>query len=201
VVWALYFQQVRGYDVVDSGLAMVGFALGAAVLPVSGHLADRFGGGPVALTGALLTVVAVVPVALLPGSAPLAVLELCLLVLGVANALSVVPSSTAAYVSVRPQEVPDAVTLINIFLRLGGAVGAALLVAVLGDPSASGAAAVAGFHAAYWCLGALAAVFAGFALVLARAARLPAAAGAVSPRPADSGPSSPAGPRTGQPVR
>jgi len=160
VIWALYFQFVRGYDVVGAGLAMAGFALGAALLPVTGRLTDRHGGGPVALGGAVLTTATLLPMAVLPASTGLGVLEACLFLLGVANACSVVPVSTAAYVSIEPRSVPDAVTIINIFLRLGGAVGAALLVAVLDGGSAGGtagggagaAAGIGGFHAAFWCL-------------------------------------------------
>ncbi|AOR37184.1 hypothetical protein BFF78_19375 [Streptomyces fodineus] len=166
VIWALYFQAVRGYGVIDSGLAMLAFAVGAALVPLSGRLAERFGGGPVALAGALLTVAAAVPPALLDDRAPLAALQVCLFVLGVANALSVVPPSTAAYVSINPAEMPDAVTVINIFLRLGGAVGSALLVAVLGGLTGGAAS----FRPAFWCLAALGAVFAAAALVLTRAA-------------------------------
>uniref|UniRef100_A0AAU2VBM7 Multidrug efflux MFS transporter n=1 Tax=Streptomyces sp. NBC_00003 TaxID=2903608 RepID=A0AAU2VBM7_9ACTN len=156
-IWALYFQNVRGYSVVDAGLAMASFALGSAILPLSGRLTDKFGGGPVSLGGALLTTVAFVPAALLEQNASLLVLELCLFILGVGNALSVVPASTAAYVTVDPPEVPDAVTLINIFLRFGGAIGASLLVALLGDQSVSQSSLVIQFHKTFWWLGALSA--------------------------------------------
>lgn len=164
VVWALYFQLVRGFDLVTAGLALLGFAVGAALLPLTGRLTDRVGGGPVALAGAALTSVSLVPFALLPPDAPLAALEVCLVVFGVANAMSVVPTSTAAYVTLAPKEMPDAVTQINILLRLGGAVGAALVVAVLG-------AAPAGFPAAYWCLVALAVAATASAAWLVRAGR------------------------------
>ncbi|NEC87437.1 MFS transporter [Streptomyces sp. SID12501] len=107
VIQALYFQLVRGYDVIDTGLAMVGFAVGAAVLPVSGRLTDRFGGGPVSLAGSLMTTVAFIPAAPLPTDAPLLALEACLLLLGIGNALSVLPSSTAAYVTVDPVTRPE----------------------------------------------------------------------------------------------
>lgn len=76
------------------------------------------------------------------------VLEACLLLLGIGNALSVVPSSTTAYVTVDPPHLPDAVTLINISLRLGGA---ALLVSVLSSGS-GGASAAESHRTAFWCL-------------------------------------------------
>lgn len=168
VIWALYFQLSRGYDVVHTGLAMVGFALGAATLPLAGRLTDRFGGGVVAVAGGVLTTVVLVPMALLPPSADLPVLELWLFLLGVGNALSVVPASTAVYVHVEPASMPDAVTVINIFLRLGGAVGSALLVAVLGSGSSS-SAVITHFHAAFWCLAVLGVLSVATATVLTRA--------------------------------
>jgi len=153
-IWALYFQLVLGDDVVGTGLSMIGFAVGAATLPLTGWLTDRFGGGPIAVAGALVTILAVLPMTLMPASAGLAALEACLLVLGIGNAMSVVPVSTAGYVTVDRSHVPDAVVLTNIALRLGGAVGAALLVAVL-DGSSAGS--VTGqFHAAFRCLAYLA---------------------------------------------
>ncbi|MGW1375055.1 DHA2 family efflux MFS transporter permease subunit [Streptomyces sp. NPDC002446] len=151
VIWALYFQMARGYDVIDTGLAMVGFAVGAAVLPWSGRLTDRFGGGPVSLAGAVLTTATFLPAALLPPDASLLVLETCLFLLGIGNALSVVPSSTAAYVTVDPPHIPDAVTLVNIFLRLGGAVGSSLLIAVVTN-SAGGQTDPGSYRSAFWWL-------------------------------------------------
>jgi EmrB/QacA subfamily drug resistance transporter len=171
VVWALYFQLVRGYDVVDSGLAMVGFALGAAILPIAGRYTDRFGGGPVLLVGAILTTATFIPVALLPESTPLIVWEVCMFAFGIGNALSVVPSSTAAYVSVSQTEVPGAVTQINILLRFGGAVSAPLVVAVLGDQTQARAELVSGFHLAFWCLALFSAVSIVVALFLVLAAQ------------------------------
>ncbi|MGW4488292.1 MFS transporter [Amycolatopsis sp. NPDC004368] len=140
VVWALYFQFVRGYSLTEAGVAMIGFALGSAALPVAGRLTDRWGGGAVAFGGAVLSVAALVPVVVLPGGADLWVLEILLVLLGIGNAFSVVPSSTAGYTAIEPAAIPDAVTQINILLRFGGAVGTALVVAVLGAPAAGVAA-------------------------------------------------------------
>ncbi len=158
VVWALQFQLVRGDDLVTSGLALVAYAVGSAVLPLAGRATDRFGGAPVSVAGAVLATAVLVPMALLPADAPLLVVQVGLLALGVANALSVVPTSTAAYVCLAPPRVPHAVTQINILLRLGGAVGAALVVAVLGDQNGPPAALAAGFARAGWCLAAFAGV-------------------------------------------
>jgi EmrB/QacA subfamily drug resistance transporter len=171
VVWALHFQLVRGYDLVTSGLALLVFALGSALLPLAGRATDRYGGGPVALAGAVLATVTLVPLTLLPPDTPVVVVEIGLFLLGVANAMSVVPTSTAAYVTLPPAKVPDAVTQINILLRLGGAVGAAAVVTVLGDRSQPADQLFAGFQRAGWCLVLFAALSVLSALVLAAAAR------------------------------
>jgi hypothetical protein len=103
----------------------------------------------------------------LPGDIGLVELEVAMFVLGIGNALSVVPTSTAAYVRTAPPDMPHAVTQINVLLRLGGAVGAALVVAVLGDQAQPRDQLVAGFGSAYWCLAACSAMSVVGALVLA----------------------------------
>jgi disulfide bond formation protein DsbB len=125
----------------------------------------------VALAGAVLATVTLVPLTLLPPDTPVVVVEIGLFLLGVANAMSVVPTSTAAYVTLPPAKVPDAVTQINILLRLGGAVGAAAVVTVLGDRSQPADQLFAGFQRAGWCLVLFAALSVLSALVLAAAAR------------------------------
>lgn len=161
VIWALYFQLVRGDGIVAAGLSMLGFAVGAAILPLSGRLTDRYGGALVCLAGAILTACAVLPMVLLPRAVPFAALECLLLFLGVANALSVVPASTSAYVRTAPAKMPEAVTQMNVVLRLGGAVGASLVVAILGSRPA-----VSGFHAAFGVLLITSVIFIGVAIWL-----------------------------------
>lgn len=59
------------------------------------------------------------------------------------------PGASAA--ALGRSQLPDAVTLVNIFLRLGGAVGAALLVSVLSGAS-GGPAAAESYRRAFSCL-------------------------------------------------
>lgn len=181
VVWALYFQLVQGFGLVAAGLALVGFALGTALLPLAGRLTDRHGGAPVALAGTLLATVVLVPLALLPGDIPLAGLEAAMFVLGVANALSVVPTSTAAYVGTAPAEMPHAVTQMNVLLRFGGAVGSAVVVAAVGDQTQSREQLLSGFGYAYWYLAAASALSAVGASVLVRGMRATSVAAPAGP--------------------
>ncbi len=150
VSWPLYLQILGRYSLVDSGLIMVGFAAGSALLILSGRLTDRYGGGPVCVIGTVLLVLALIPPAL--GVSALSLIELSLVVLGAGSAMSVVPASTVAYVSIRPNRIPDAVTIVNILLRVGGALGAALVVAVIGSQSLHGSVDASRFHAAFWVL-------------------------------------------------
>jgi MFS family permease len=157
VIWALYFQLVLGYSLAVAGAAMVGFAVGSAVLPLSGRLTDRWGGGVVSLGGAVLTVAALIPMVLTVGSTDLVLLESLLVVLGIGNAFLVVPTFTAGYTAIERTTLPDAVTQVNIVLRFGGAVGTAMVVAVLGTPH-DHAAVVAGLRSAFASLTAVAVV-------------------------------------------
>jgi MFS family permease len=55
VLFPLYFRLGRGADPLGAGLLLVSASIGTAlVLPVSGRLVDRFGGGAVAVVGAAL---------------------------------------------------------------------------------------------------------------------------------------------------
>ena len=48
----LYYQVDRGESALDAGLLLAPQGIGAALmLPISGRLTDRFGGGPVVVAG------------------------------------------------------------------------------------------------------------------------------------------------------
>ena len=66
ILLPLYWQSVRHESVIVTGLLTAPQGIGAAmVMPVAGRLTDRFGGGPLALFGVLLTAVATIPFALI----------------------------------------------------------------------------------------------------------------------------------------
>lgn len=157
LIFPLYYQLARGADPLTSGLLLIALSLGTIlVLPVSGRLVDRYGPGRVGLVGAVLTLAATLPFALLPVTAPEGWLQALLLLRGAAVALAVVPATTAAYKAVTPEQLPDATTQVNIVQRVGGALGGAIAVVVAaaslpGDPSE-------GFQRAFWFLTLISAV-------------------------------------------
>ncbi|MFF4129375.1 DHA2 family efflux MFS transporter permease subunit [Microbispora rosea] len=132
LLFPLYFQLGRDTGVTGTGLALIPLGLGTALLlPVSGRLVDRFGGGIVSVYGGLAAVATTVPFALLRMDMNPAVVEGLLLLRGMALALAVTPAGIAAYQAVAPEQLADATTQVNILQRLGGALGGTVFAVVL----------------------------------------------------------------------
>ncbi|MEU8634556.1 MDR family MFS transporter [Amycolatopsis sp. NPDC048633] len=128
----LWFQVRLGAGPAEAGvlLAPMGLATTVFVL-VAGRLTDRYGGGTVALTGSAVVLASTVPLLWLGPDAPLWLVQAVLVVRGAGLGLSIMPASTAAYASVDAGELGHATALVNIVMRVGGAVGGALCVIVL----------------------------------------------------------------------
>ncbi|WP_370967936.1 DHA2 family efflux MFS transporter permease subunit [Amycolatopsis sp. cg9] len=128
----LWFQVRLGAGPAEAGvlLAPMGLATTVFVL-VAGRLTDRYGGGTVSLTGALVALASTVPLPWFGPDTPMWLIQALLLVRGAGLGLSIMPASTAAYASVAADELGHATALVNIVMRVGGAVGGALCVIVL----------------------------------------------------------------------
>lgn len=148
LLFPLYFQLGQGEGLVDTGLRLLGVALPTALaLPFVGWLVDRHGGGLVATIGTALLVAGTVPFAVLPLTADPVLVQALLALIGVAIALAAVPPGIAAYQSVRPEQLADATTAVNIVQRVGGAIGSALFAVVLAGGLAGDVESA--FHAAF----------------------------------------------------
>ena len=154
ILLPLYFQVVRGDSVVRTGLLLVPQSLGAAVsMPLAGRLADRYGGGPVALAGVLVSAISTLPLAFVTASTPLWEIETSLLVRGLGIGLAMMPAMSAAYAVLRPEQIADATPQLTVVQRVGGSIGTAVLAVVLGTAltGATGPAETsAAFASAYW---------------------------------------------------
>ncbi len=147
----LYFQLLRGESTAATGLLLAGQGVGAALaMRLGGRLTDRVGGGLVSVGGLALAAATVVPLALLPASASLVLVEALLVVRGVGIACSIMPAMSAALAAVERVQVPDVVPQIHTLQRVGGSLGAALFVVLLEDRLAGGT--LAAFHATFWWL-------------------------------------------------
>ncbi|MFJ3214752.1 DHA2 family efflux MFS transporter permease subunit [Kitasatospora sp. NPDC086801] len=168
LLFPLYFQLLHSDGVVASGLQLLPLGLGTAVtLPFGGRLTDRYGGGPVAVLGAVLGAVAT---GLFAATAPgLPAVEVLLFVLGMGGGLVSTPLTVAAFGAVGRDRLPDATVQVSIMVRLGGALGAALFSALLSHGLAAGADQA--FRTALWWQFATAVAATGGALLLWRHSR------------------------------
>jgi EmrB/QacA subfamily drug resistance transporter len=159
ILLPLYWQEVRRESVILTGLLLAPQGLGAAiVMPFAGKIADRHGGGLLALIGVVVTTVATVPFGLIGASTSIAWLCVVMVVRGMGIGLAFMPAMTAAFAALERSELADATPQLNVFQRVGGAFGTAILAVVLqralvGEHTASGAAAAYGI--AFWASAAL----------------------------------------------
>jgi EmrB/QacA subfamily drug resistance transporter len=150
----LYYQEVRHESVILTGLLTGPQGLGMLlVMPLAGRFSDRFGGGRVALMGVSILSLATLPLAFIGAHTSILFISLVLVLRGVGIGFSFMPAMTAAFASLRPEELSDATPQLNVLQRIGGAIGTAVLAVVLQRASAHvhtlGGAAGA-FGTAFW---------------------------------------------------
>src|SRR5215831_15067288 len=154
ILLPLYWQQIRLESVVATGLLTAPMGVGMAlVMPLAGRLTDRFGGGLLALIGVTVTTLATIPFGLIGAHTPIAWLAGAMVVRGMGVGFAFMPAMSAAFASLKPQELPDATPQLNVLQRVGGSIGTALLAVVLqralvGVHTVEGAASAYG--TAFW---------------------------------------------------
>jgi EmrB/QacA subfamily drug resistance transporter len=143
----LYYQLDRGASALSAGLLIAPQGIGAAlVMPISGRLTDRIGGGRVAFFGITVITLATIPLVSVTATSSCAWLAVALLVRGVGLGCSMMPTMASAYAVLRSDQVPGGTSILNTVQRLGGSIGTALLAVVLTDQAlgALGSAAAGG---------------------------------------------------------
>ncbi|HLH65794.1 MAG TPA: MDR family MFS transporter [Solirubrobacteraceae bacterium] len=160
ILLPLYWQTIRGESVFVTGLLTAPQGLGAAlVLPLSGKLTDRIGGGPLTLFGVLVTAAATVPLALIGAHTSVAALCGVMVVRGFGIGFSFMPAMSAAFAALERRELSDATPQLNILQRVGGSIGIAvvtvalqraLTAALAQPPSHRLAAAASAYGTAFW---------------------------------------------------
>jgi EmrB/QacA subfamily drug resistance transporter len=153
-----YYQEVRHESVIATGLLTGPQGIGMLlVMPLAGRLSDRFGGGRVALGGVLILCLATVPLAFIGTGTSVLYISLVLVLRGVGIGFSFMPAMTAAFASLRPEQLSDATPQLNVLQRIGGAIGTAVLAVVLqrasGHAPSLGKLAGAYDTAFWWSLG------------------------------------------------
>ncbi|MGH2859233.1 MAG: DHA2 family efflux MFS transporter permease subunit [Solirubrobacteraceae bacterium] len=193
ILLPLYWQTVRGESVFVTGLLTAPQGLGAAlILPLSGKLTDRLGGGPLTLFGVLLTAAATVPFALIGPHTSILWLCAMMVVRGFGIGFCFIPAMAAAYAALEHHELSDATPQLNILQRVGGSIGIAVVTVVLQrglnsaltqPPAHRLAAAASAYGSAFWWSVGLTLAAVIPAIVLIRAERAARRAHAHAPAP------------------
>jgi EmrB/QacA subfamily drug resistance transporter len=191
VLMPLYFQLVRGEDAVHTGLLLAPQGIGAALaMALSGRVTERIGGGMTSLIGGAITILATIPFVLIEADTSFVLISAAMIVRGFGIGMSMMPSMTAAYAVLRPDQINDATPQLTVLQRVGGSIGTAILAVVLqsgisglGSPTPAGIAGAFG-DTYYWVLGiSLVALLP--AIVLATVERRARTAETAEPLPAD----------------
>ncbi|BCY12802.1 MFS transporter [Actinoplanes sp. L3-i22] len=129
---AFYLQLVRGYGPLASGALFVPFAVGQMVFaPISSNMVKKFGPKVVSTVGLLLVALGLSTWLLIGATTPIVVVAVAFFLMGVGMA-NVMPPATESIMAALPREkagVGSAVS--NTIRQLGGALGVAVLGAVL----------------------------------------------------------------------
>ena len=128
----LYYQEVRGESVINTGLLTGPQGIGALIaMPLASRLTQRFSGGRVALGGILLLCVSTIPFTFIGADTSIVAISLVLVVRGLSIGMCFMPAMSAAFSAMRPEQVSDATPQITVLQRTGGAIGTAVLAVVL----------------------------------------------------------------------
>ena len=93
IILPLYYQVARGESALAAGLLMAPQGLGAAfVMPIAGKLADKVGGGRVAVVGLVIATLGTLPFAFVSGDTPYALLAAVLVVRGIGIGSTMMPA-------------------------------------------------------------------------------------------------------------
>jgi EmrB/QacA subfamily drug resistance transporter len=150
----LYYQEVRGQSVINTGLLTGPQGIGALIaMPLASRLTTRFGGGRIALGGISLLCVSTIPFTTIGAHTSIVAISLVLVVRGLSIGMCFMPAMSAAFSSMRPDQISDATPQINALQRTGGAIGTAVLAVVLqrnGINAHTPEQLAGAFDSAYW---------------------------------------------------
>jgi EmrB/QacA subfamily drug resistance transporter len=128
----LYYQVVRGESALHAGLLLAPQGLGAALMmPLSGKITDSHGAGRIAVVGLPLMAAGMIGFTQIGADTSLWVMGGLQFLLGLGMGATMMPSMSAAYQTMVHSQVARATTALNIIMRVGSAVGTALLSVVL----------------------------------------------------------------------
>ncbi|GHE95954.1 DHA2 family efflux MFS transporter permease subunit [Streptomyces fumanus] len=133
----LYYQQVRGYGVFESGLRLAPFGVGSAlVMPLAGRLSDRWGSRNLALAGAGVALLSSLAFSRFDaGTAPLWPL-LAAFTLGIGTGSAGAPVIGSVYRTLPPRLVPQGSSVLYMLNQLGASIGIAVVALLMQNAGA-----------------------------------------------------------------
>jgi drug resistance transporter, EmrB/QacA subfamily len=168
----LYFQQVRGADVLFTGLWLIPEGLGMLLTRSwIGNLTDHVDARVLIQAGLVVTLIGIVPFSFIGPTASPVIVAVLLFVVGIGMGGGLIPVMVAAYRGLAGDQISHASSATRIFQLIGGAFGSAAIAVILQQElqgyGSSGIAAVTNAYAVtFWGLSGMAviAIFAAFYL-------------------------------------
>ncbi len=132
ILLPLYYQIARGESPLVAGLLVAPQGLGAALgMNIGGRATDRFGGGRVVVVGLLILLAGTAVFTQVGATTSYWVIGGALVLRGIGLGGSMMPAMAAAYATLTRNQVPRATPALNVLQRVGGSIGAALLIVIL----------------------------------------------------------------------
>jgi EmrB/QacA subfamily drug resistance transporter len=132
LLFPLFLQQVQGYSPLNSGLIIGAQGLGAAlVMPISGALTDRIGARWVIPVGLVLLVGSTLWMTTLTYDMSSTTIVAMLFLRGMGMGFCMMPSMSAAYVTMAPGLIAGATSVANVVQRVASGLGIAIMATVL----------------------------------------------------------------------
>ncbi len=183
----LYYQQVRGHDVFESGLRLAPFGVGSAlVMPLAGRLSDRWGSRNLALTGAGIALLSALAFSRFDAHTAQLWPLLAAFTLGIGTGSAGAPVIGSVYRTLPAPLVPQGSSVLYMLNQLGASIGIAVVALLMQNAGAD--APGAGFRDAYVAVAvALVVMIVAAVFIPGRASAPPEASGGPAAQPAGAG--------------
>jgi MFS transporter, DHA2 family, methylenomycin A resistance protein len=133
---SLYFQDVRGHSALVTGLLFLPMtALVALTNPLVARIARRFGRLTPIIAGQISMAVGLIALAAIPANAPVLLIAVLMILVGVGGAFTVPPIASLILDGVPAELAGTGSGVLNTFRQMGGSLGVAVFGAVV-DASA-----------------------------------------------------------------
>ena len=155
----LYYQQVRGESVLHTGLLLIPQGVGTVLfLVLSRRYLERVDGRFIVAGGVVLTMLGILPFALVGAHGSTALLLAAQFVQGFGLGATTLPVMTLAFSSLSAAEAPRGSAAFSIVQRVGAPFGVAVIAVILQSSLGGGALPLAAFTSTFWWILAFGAV-------------------------------------------